>query len=99
MTHLNVNKPMQSRLVAAVAPPGTTNFASHLVTLLQQKEKKEKEKGKKEDGWKSTDAARRVRRRPPAKISSDSSSRFCKDAIGYSPNTQTHTLAILDEVL
>lgn len=58
---------------------------------------------KQEDGWRSTDAARgRGRRRPRAKISRDSSPRFCKDAQSMAQthrvhtHTHTHTMAVLD---
>lgn len=84
-----------SRLVAVLPPPGTINVNSHLVTAWPS--------ALTEDGWRSMDAERGERLCPRAKISNDSSPRFCKDTQsntctqGASIHTHTHTQwALLD---
>lgn len=92
---LNVHTPTQSRLVAVVPPPGTTNVASHLVTLLQRKKNKRKKNRMDGDPWMQQGERDGVRRLKLAVIPPQG---FARTHRVQSKHTEkhTHTLAILD---
>lgn len=68
--------------MAVLPPPGTINVSSHLVTTWPS--------ALAEDGWRSVDGWGREKLCPRAKISNDSSPRFCKDMQSTCKHTCMH---------